>query len=212
MRGIIYVIVAAVAMWWGLTGCVERLSKTEYHVECNIDKSLNVDSVALIVHEDSYDKLKLLSRVSVDSATGAFIFDGQIEKPCVAMLKFDNDSNAFMFVLEPGETLINIAASGVVITGGELNHDYMSYLKHREAIMDERMELLKNYRQLAAPDSMVDIDNERHMVMQDSILADSLDRVTVSCINRADAVGRIVFDRYVNTLSPRNLSRINTAK
>ena len=128
------------------------------------------------------------------------------------MLKFDNDSNAFMFVLEPGETLINIAASGVVITGGEQNHDYMSYLKHREAIIDERMELLKNYRQLAAPDSMINIDNERHMVMQDSILADSLDRVTVSYINRADAVGRIVFDRYVNTLSPRNLSRINTAK
>ena len=88
----------------------------------------------------------------------------------------------------------------------------MSYLKHREAIIDERMELLKNYRQLAAPDSMINIDNERHMVMQDSILADSLDRVTVSCINRADAVGRIVFDRYVNTLSPGNLSRINTAK
>ena len=74
------------------------------------------------------------------------------------------------------------------------------------------MELLKNYRQLAAPDSMINIDNERHMVMQDSILADSLDRVIVSYINRADAVGRIVFDRYVNTLSPKNLSRINTAK
>lgn len=212
MRGLIFVIVATVAMWWGLTSCVERLNKTEFHVECNVDKSLNVDSAALIAHEDSYDKLKLLSKVSIDSATGAFVFDGQIEKPCVAMLKFDNDSNAFMFVLEPGETLINIGTNGVVITSGELNHDYLSYLKHREAIMDERMELLKNYRQMAAPDSMVNIDNERHMVMQDSILADSLNRLTVSYINRGDAVGRIVFDRYVNTLSRRNLSKINTTQ
>ena len=47
-----------------------------------------------------------------------------------------------------------------------------------------------------AADSSLTREDEVRMARQDSLLNDSLQRVTVECINRKDAVGRIIRERY----------------
>lgn len=203
-------IVIFVATVWIMTGCVEWLNNTDYRVECSIDKSLRTDSVSLLLLEDAYNSVYHASTVGIDSASGAFVFEGQVEQPCVAFLKFSNDSTPFYFVLEHGETRISIGASGVVFTGGDLNHEYFEYLKTRNSIMKTRRALHAQYLQLAAPDSIVNIEQEMKFAQQDSILADSLDQVTLAAINRGNQASRIVLERFVNTLSPALLKELNS--
>ena len=193
---------------WALTGCVEWLSHTQYRVECSVDNSLGVDSVSLMVLEDAYNCVRHVSTVGIDSVSGKFVIEGQVEQPCVAFLKFGNDSTPFYFVLEHGETLVEMGVRGVVVSGGDLNHEYMSYLKDRNSLESARQSMLSQYRRLAAPDSMVNIEQEREFAAIDSALCDSLERMTIGVINRGDAVSRIVFERFVNTLSHGNLSKI----
>lgn len=205
-------IVIVVATLWITTGCVERLSDSHYKVECSIDKSLRTDSVALFLLEDAYNRVYHASTVGLDSASGAFVFEGQVEQPCVAFLKFSNDSTPFYFVLEHGESHIAIGTNGVVFTGGNLNHEYFDYLKTRGSIMATRKALHSQYLQLAAPDSIVNIEQERQFAQQDSLLADSLDRVTLAMINRGNQASRIVLERFVNTLSPASLKVLNQSQ
>ena len=115
-------------------------------------------------------------------------------------------------MLEHGATSVNVGARGVVVSGGDLNHEYFAYLKDRALLESARRSLLTQYRRLAAPDSIVNIEQEREFVVADSVLSDSLERLTVGVINRGDAVSRIVFERYVNTLSRYNLSKINQSR
>ena len=51
------------------------------------------------------------------------------------------------------------------------------------------------YLKMAA-DSSLKRDDERRMVRQDSLLNDSLIRITIERINRGDVVGRIIRERY----------------
>ena len=208
MRGLLKIISFYIVVW-ALTGCVERLNDTQYRVQCTVDKTLGVDSVSMMVLEDSYGRVRHVSTVGLDTAIGAFVIEGQVEQPCVAFLKFGNDSTPFYFVLEHGATLVDVGARGVVVSGGDLNHEYFAYLKDRALLESARRSLLTQYRRLAAPDSMVNIEQEREFVVADSVLSDSLECLTVGVINRGDAVSRIVFERYVNTLSRNNLSKIN---
>ena len=52
----------------------------------------------------------------------------------------------------------------------------------------------------AAANSTLKRDDELRMVRQDSLLNDSLQRIMVECINRGDAVGRIIRERFANQL------------
>jgi hypothetical protein len=164
--------------------------------------------MSMMVLEEAYGGLRHVSTVGIDTASGAFVIDGQIEKPSVAFLKFGNDSTPFYFVLEHGEILIDVGASGVVFSGGDLNHEYFTYLKNRNSLESARRALLRQYRELAAPDSIVNIEQERQFAAADSALCDSLERMTIGVINRGNPVSRIVFERFVNTLSRNNLSKI----
>ena len=71
-----------------------------------------------------------------------------------------------------------------------------------------RRGLHNQYLALASPDSIVNIQKEREFVTQDSILVDSLERVTLDAINRGTLASRIIFDRFVNELSPSYLKKI----
>ena len=190
------------------TSCVERLDDTHYKVSCTIEPSLHTDSVSLLLFEDAYDRLYHVASVELDSASGTFVFEGQIERPCVAFLRFDNDTIPFFFVLEKGETEIYITDKGVVVTAGDLNHEYFSFLKSRMHLQASRRGLHNQYLALASPDSIVNIQKEREFVTQDSILVDSLERVTLDAINRGTLASRIIFDRFVNELSPSYLKKI----
>ncbi len=208
MKGLIRIVLASVTLSI-MSGCVEWLNHTNYQVLCSVDKSLRVDSISLMLLEEQYDKIKLVEAIGADSVSGAFLFEGQIEQPCVAFLKFSNDTTPFYFVLEQGETVVNIGTRGIVITGGELNHEYFDFLKQRHRILSARNDLRSQYLRMAAPDSIVNIASERELAMRDSLLVDSLDVITVNLINRGGPVSKIVFDRFVNSLSHNNLLKIN---
>ena len=208
MKVLIRIVIACVVIG-AMSGCVEWLNHTNYKVRCTVDKSLRVDSVTLMLLEEDYNQLQPIYHQSKDSSGGSFTFEGQIEHPCVAFLKFSNDSTPFFFVLEPGEIEISIAPSSVVINGGELNHSYVEHLKLRRGIAQARNKLWQEYLNLAAPDSMVNIAAESDFVRRDSLLVDSLERLTVAAINAGGPVSRILSDRFVNTLSDNNLLKIS---
>lgn len=192
-----------------LTGCVESLNDTHYVVKCTIDKSLGTDSVSLLILDEAYNRVLKVSTVPRDSAMGAFVFEGQIEHPSVAYFKFSNDSTPFFFVLEHGESLVEIGSRGVIVTAGDYNHQYFSYLKDRKALIEARLLIRNQYLGIISADSVVNIDKERHLLVQDSLMGDSLDKLTVEAINGGGPVARIVFNRFVNSLSPSSLSKIN---
>ncbi len=192
-----------------MTGCVEWLNNTQYRLVCIVDKELGVDSVSLMLLEDSYNRVYHLATEGLDSASGAFVFEGQIETPGVAFLKFDNDSTSFFFVLEHGETNVTIGSRGVVVKGGEINHEYITYLNQRNSIISEQKAIWQNYMSLTANDSLVNIEQEQKLARQDSVLSDSLERITIEAINRGTPASRIIYDRYVSSLRHNYLRKIN---
>ena len=191
-----------------MAGCVESLDKTHYRLECKIDRQLGVDSVSLMLLNQAYNAVYHVATVAADSASGAFVFDGQIEQPCVAYLKFSNDSTPLLFVLEQGDTQINIGVNSLVITGGDLNHEYMTYLKERKQLQGKRQMLHNEYVAALAPDSTIAVDLERQYLARDSMLIDSLEHITVVAINRQNLASAIILDRFINTLSHKNLQKI----
>ena len=59
-----------------------------------------------------------------------------------------------------------------------------------------------------ASDSSLHHDDELYMVRQDSLLNDSLQRITVDLINRGDAVGRIIRQRFGNQLDQEHMRQL----
>ncbi len=192
-----------------LVGCVETLDKSRYKVECKISPELGTDSVSLMLLLPDYNSLCHVATVGRNAESQSFVFEGNVECPTVAYLKFNNDTVPMIFVVEPGETLIDISVAGLVISGGDANHEYMTYLKVRQSLAAERQKLHQEYLAHVASDSTISIAVERQYIARDSVLADSLERITVHAINRGDVVSTIILDRYVNTLSRKNLQNIS---
>lgn len=192
-----------------LTGCVESLDKSHYRVECKISSELGTDSVSLLLLMSDYNSVFHVATVARDNASQAFVFEGTIEEPTVAYLKFNNDTTPMIFVVEPGEILIDITPTGLVISGGDTNHEYMTYLKARKSLANDRQKLHQEYLSHVAPDSTIDVALERQYFARDSLLLDSLERITVDAINRGSAASTIILDRYANALSSKNLQNIH---
>ena len=195
-----------------VSSCVESLNDSPYKLTCSIDKTLAPDSVSLFLLEDDYNRVYKVATVAVDSAAGAYLFDGQIEKPSVAFLKFSNDSTPFYFVLEQGETQINITPRSLTVSGGDLNHEYFGFLKQRKALLAARRAVLDRYRSTVTSDSLISMSIEHKFLAQDSILADSLERITLAAINRGSISSRIILERYVNELRPEYLKKVTNSR
>lgn len=191
------------------TGCVDNLDKTHFRVECKIAPELGTDSVSLMLVMDDYNSVRHVATVARDNATQAFVFEGNVEGQTIAYLKFSNDSIPMIFVVEPGLTQIDITPTGLIISGGDANHDYMTYLKARKALIDAKRNLHQEYLGKVAPDSTIDVTLERQYLSRDSVLTDSLERITVDAINKENVASKIIFERFVNTLSRKNLQNIH---
>jgi hypothetical protein len=96
-----------------------------------------------------------------------------------------------------------------VISGGDANHEYMTYLKTRKAIANEKQRLHQEYLGHVAPDSTINVKLEHQYFSRDSMLTDSLERITVDAINRGTVASTIIFERYVKTLTSKNLQNIH---
>ena len=90
-----------------LTGCGNSHRDPGYRVTCTIDNTLKHDSATLLVLEDGYNQLRVCG--TCRARGGVFTFDGQTDRPKVALIRWDDDTvQPFYFVLEPGQLSINI--------------------------------------------------------------------------------------------------------
>ena len=186
-----------------MTGCDNHSHGLDYRVSCTLDNKARHDSATLLVLEDAYGQLRVCG--TAHSADGTFTFTGQTDKPKVALIRWDNDTvQPFYFVLESGQTDITLQSGSWNITGSPMNSEYLHYINQRNGIMDSRVATWQEYLNMAA-DSSLKRDDEMRMVRQDSLLNDSLQRITVERINRGDAVGRIIKERYGMTLDQEHM-------
>ena len=191
-----------------ITGCDNNNSGhlDDYKVTCTLaNKSLH-DSATLLVLEEDYGKLRVCGTALAKE--GTFTFTGQTYGPKAAMIRWDNDSTQpFYFVLEGGHIKILIKDNAWDITGSPRNSEYLHYINQRNDIMNARVATWQEYLKMAS-DSSLKRDDERLMVRQDSLLNDSLQNLTVKRINRADAVGRIIRERYGSQLDQEHMRRL----
>lgn len=182
------------------TGCGRQRATEpkDFTVTCRMEGTAHHDSATLLVLEESYNKLRVLD--TAHDKDGTFTFKGQIDAPHVALIRWDNDStNPFHFVLEQGNINLTIKADSWSIGGSRQNTDYQKFINQRNSIMNARVATWQEYLK-AAEDKSLTHDDEVRMVRQDSLLNDSLQRITVERINRGDAVGRIIRERFAGQL------------
>ena len=189
-----------------LPGCSNGNSEMDYSVTITLDNQMKHDSATLLVLEEGYNKLR--SCGSVGEKDNSFVFTGQTDAPRVAIVRWDNDSTKpFYFVLESGVTHISVSPTSWSVTGSEQSAEYLRYVNQRNAIMDLRVATWQEYLKMAA-DSSLKRDDELRMVRQDSLLNDSVQRITVDAITRGDVVGRIIRERYGQQLDQEHMRMI----
>ena len=190
-----------------LTGCDSNQGGMDYEVTCALTGKQQHDSATLLVLEQDYNQLRVCA--SQRSHDGTFTFAGQTDGSKVALIRWDNDSTQpFYFVLEAGKIAITIADGSWTITGSPGNSEYLHYINQRNDIMNARVATWQEYLKMAADSSLKREDDQR-MVRQDSLLNDSLQRITVERINRGDAVGRIIGERYGSTLDQDHMRQLH---
>lgn len=177
-----------------MTSCDNRQQGLDYTVQCTLQGKHTHDSATLLVLEQDYNRLRVCA--AQHSSQGTFTFKGQTDHPKAALIRWDNDTTRpFYFVLEPGHTRITINDSWWRINGSASNRDYQHFIRQHDAIINQRQANWQQYLSMAA-DSSLRRDDELRMVSQDSLLNDSLQRAIVERINRGDAVGHIIRERY----------------
>lgn len=191
-----------------MTGCDRRQASglKDYTVTCTLDNELQHDSATLLVLEDEYNKLRVCGASRAQDHV--FTFNGQIERPKVALIRWDNDStNPFYFVLEAGHINVRIDKGSWRVNGSRENLDYQHFIHQRNDIMNARVAIWQDYLK-AADNASLKQEDELRMVRQDSLLNDSLQRITVERINRGDAVGRIIRERYAGQLDQEHARQL----
>ena len=190
------------------TGCDQRQASElkEYTVTCTLDSKIEHDSATLLVLEEDYNKLRVCETAIAQNHV--FTFKGQIDRPRVALIRWDNDTTTpFHFVLEAGHIDLHIDKGSWRVSGSPENIDYQHFIHQRNDIMNARVAIWQDYLKTATDGSLKQED-EKRMVRQDSLLNDSLQRITVGRINRGDAVGRIIRERFASQLDQEHLRQL----
>ncbi len=198
--------VALVALSTGCDSHGGSAASPDFKVTFRLEGKQQHDSATLLVLEEEYQQLRVCGTTPIKA--GCCSFTGQTECPKVAIIRWDNDSTQpFYFVLEQGNIDITIGNSGWTITGSPMNSKYLHYINQRNSIMDARVATWQEYLKKASTGS-IKRDEELRLVRQDSVLNDSLQRITVECINHGDAVGRILRERYAKQLDQDHMRQL----
>lgn len=191
-----------------MTGCDQRQASglKDYTVTCTLDNELRHDSATLLVLEDEYNKLRVCGASRAQDHV--FTFKGQIERPKVALIRWDNNStNPFYFVLEAGHINVRIDKGLWRVNGSRENLDYQHFIHQRNDIMNARVAIWQDYLK-AADNASLKHEDELRMARQDSLLNDSLQSIMVERINRGDAVGRIIRERFADKLDKEHARQL----
>ncbi len=171
---------------------------TAYRLTCHVDKGLLGDSAQLYIVEDGYHRL-LNGGLRIGKPGTSLVWDGHIDGPRVAFIRWQGFDRPFFFVLEPGNIGINLHAHGWKIDGSRNNNDYMRFLNHRHNIQMARDNSRSEYLKHVA-DSTLTADLELQYQQRDSILCDSLNRYTAWRMAQDDPVAVIARERFYNSL------------
>lgn len=186
-----------------LVACTAE-KENEFRVTCTFD-GITTDSVTLFVIEDDYNMMREASAAL--KINGKVTLAGQIDAPAIALLKMKGVEKPFYFILEPGNTSLHFGREYTLAEGGDLNHIYATYERLRENIRAERTLNRKDYMKHVA-DSTLTHALERKMQKTDSVLCDSVQRMTVEIINEGGPVGRLVKEQYASSLDSLYRSKI----
>lgn len=196
----VVVLITAFASCSGGTTRVE-----EYKVTCHI--GMAADTARLFIYSQEYDKL-----IPVDAKTpsekGNFVFDGTIDGEHVACIRFNRDTVPLYFVISPDKIFIDITPSQVRMKGNTANVRYLGYLNQRRGIEAQIRKNTSDYRTQAGNFTLT-AESERHALLQDSVLNDSLHRVTVAFINLGTPEATIVKHRFIGSLPLEQARKIN---
>lgn len=193
-----------------LTCCKHRVeSDGAFEVTVTLHgDSIHTDSVTLIMIDDDYDLKRVLGGARLQDSS--FTFTGHTPVPRIAYLDFATDSLPFQFyfILEPGEIAIDLQPGSWLITSTQSgNRLLQSFLNKYQHLERERKALWERYQQMGA-DSTLTWDQERAALRADSVLQDSIQRITVDRINQEDLVSRLVKQRLMHTLTRESLEQL----
>ncbi len=166
------------------------------------------DSATLVMIDDDYQLLRVLGGSRLQDSS--FSFKGHTPVPRIAFVDFVTDSlpYQFYFILDPGKFEINLEPGHWLIkTTSPKNLAFLSFLDKYQRVERQRQALWERYRKMAA-DSTLTWDKEREVVRSDSLLQDSLQRITVDRINQGDLVSLLVKQRLLHTLTHESLNQL----
>lgn len=209
MRQFFYGILLIVGGWL-LTCCdhgPERDGAFEVTVTLHNGRVLT-DSATLVMIDDDYKLLRVLGGARLQDSS--FTFAGHTPVPRIAFVDFVTDSlpYQFYFILESGKIEIRLEPGHWLIkTTSPKNLAFLSFLEKYQHVEQQRQALWERYRKMAA-DSTLTWDREREVVRADSLLQDSLQRITVRRINEGDLVSLLVKQRFMPTLTRESLDKL----
>ena len=194
-----------------LLTCCQHLAERDGAFEVTVtlhNGRVLTDSATLVMIDDDYQLLRVLGGSRLQDSS--FSFKGHTPVPRIAFVDFVTDSlpYQFYFILEPGKIEINLEPGHWLIkTTSPKNLAFLSFLDKYQRVERQRQALWERYRKMAA-DSTLTWDKEREVVRSDSLLQDSLQRITVDRINQGDLVSLLVKQRLLHTLTHESLNQL----
>ena len=187
------------------SACDKQVSY-DFEVRCHVDPSFSRDKAALWIIDNDYGKRIMLA--SQENSNGRFSLKGQIDRPTLAFLKFNNDTTPFYFVLEPTLISITINPENVIISGGEENREYARFIRQYKDISDKITSNNRRYVRLVC-DSTLTREQERTLALRDSTLSDSLQMLVISGIRHDGPISTIITQRYIHILDSAHISHLH---
>ena len=184
------------ALLLSVMAACNHTQNTEFAVDCIFD-GIVTDSVTLQVVEEDYGMKRVVATSTVK--TGKAHLQGQLDAPVIALLTINRVDRPFYFILESGATQLHFTRSHTLALGGEQNHVYARYEHTLSQINDKRTANRKQYLKHVADSSLTKI-MERRFVKTDSLLCDSVQRMTVRMINAGGPVGRLIREQHYGVL------------
>ena len=209
MRQFIHIIILLIAATVSLLSCESREENNKaYEVTVQLRHgTVHCDSATLVIVDEDYGRLRVLGGASLKDST--FHFAGHAPQSSIAYIDFVTDSLPYQlyFVLEPTNIDITLEPGQWLIKGGKANQSYQSFLNRHDKLMAERNTLWHKYVRMGT-DSTLTWDAERAALRTDSLLQDSLQRITVERIKRGDLASRLIKQRLLHTLTRESLDKL----
>ncbi len=173
-----------------------------------LDISLNkkdADSVYIYIYEKEYGALRLYDKNAVRN--GRVHFAGEINEPRIAFFKLNNDSVPYYFILNNNHISFSFNDNKFILKGGNDNAQYFRYLLIRQNIENAKKSVWNKYEKYANDSILTDSIENALRTLNDK-LSDSLENITLECINTKSLESEIVWRRFGNSLPDSKLDRL----